>query len=390
LFLIPQVVPMDQPTNEAEGRWSGRRARLLIQPFAAAVSQSAIPTLMADLGAEGVPIIFANDSFLKLTGLGEEEVLGCDLASVLADPKAVEHVATAVAVGEVLSLDVRVNRASGSSVWARLDSAPVFDPAGRPSMVFATVVNVDDRVRAVDGLADANQRFEQRVAERTRSLESALERSELLSREVTHRAKNSLALLGAMIDLKRRHARSPAEAEILRDISGRVRSIGTLQSLLGGLGSGRANVACAGLLARLTAELDEQTGVRVTLTETPSRELPADTALAVALCVTELVLNAQKHAFPDGREGAVTITARQDGSVLSVAVEDDGCGLPEGFDPAASQGLGMLVVLDQVGKLGGTLTCGAAPNGGARFEIRLPERGALSASSRPAAASHSR
>jgi PAS domain S-box-containing protein len=239
MHTTPGDAAMDRATNEGDSLWGGRRSRLIAQPFAVAVSQSAIPTLMADLGEEGLPIVFVNDSFLRLAGRVEEELLGRGLASVLAEKDAAARIARDVAGGEVVSVDVRLTRTSGPDVWARLDSAPLFDPSGRASTVFVTVVDVDDRVRAEAGLVEAHRRFDERVAERTLSLESALKRSELMSREVTHRTKNALALLGAMIDVKRRRARSREEADILRDVAGRVRSIGTLQTLVGSLGAGR-------------------------------------------------------------------------------------------------------------------------------------------------------
>jgi PAS domain S-box-containing protein len=364
--------PMELAAKNSDDGWQGRTLRLVMQPFALAVSQSAIPTFMVDIADDGLPIVFANQSFLRLTGWGEDEVLGRNMEVLHADPAAADRVAARAAAGEVVSAEVLLNRKDGTTFSAALDIAPTFDASGRPTMLFATILDISDRVEAMRGLAAVQERFEERVAERTAALESALERTELLSREITHRTKNALALLGAIIAAKGRRARSPQEAELLADIAGRVRAIGGLQGLLDGVECEENGIDLAEFLEQLVRDLDRPTEARVMMTEAPHAELPAQAALAVALCVTELVLNAQKHGYPDGRQGTIMVAALSDGGRVTVTVEDNGVGLPDGFDPAAGEGLGMLVLLDQTAKLLGHLSFGRCAAGGARFEITFP------------------
>jgi two-component sensor histidine kinase len=271
-----------------------------------------------------------------------------------------------------VSEDVRLARKSGGTFWGRLDSAPLFDASGRATLLFITLVDVSDRVTAVDRLADSRARFEAQLSERTAALEVELERTEMLSRELSHRTKNALAILAAVIASKGRRASSRHEADLLADIAGRVRAIGGLQGLLDGVKSEENGVALSDLLAQLVADLDRPSDTRVVLREAPRAVLPADAALCVALCVTELVLNAQKHGLRNGQDGMVTIAGGIEAGRVTVVVEDSGDGLPEGFDPAASEGLGMMIVLDQAARLGGTFACGRSAEGGARFEIAFP------------------
>jgi two-component sensor histidine kinase len=254
----------------------------------------------------------------------------------------------------------------------RLDLAPVFDPDGRARLLFATLVDVSDRVRVAEILRDTEHRFETRVEERTVALETALERTELLTREVTHRTKNALAMLGAVIEAKRRGASTEGEAELLGDISRRVRAIGRLQGLLDGLGSEVHGLDLGRFLGELVAELDAPSEGAVVFEGAPAMSLPTDGALALALCVTELVLNAQKHGVVGGRTVTIRVGGMRRGEAVVLSVSDDGAGLPQDFAPERSRGLGMLLILDQVRKLGGDLTFGASPEGGARFEIGLP------------------
>ena len=103
-------------------------------------------------------------------------------------------------------------------------------------------------------------------------------------------------------------------------------------------------------------------------------ELPAAAATPLVLAVTELLHNAAEHAFPDGEPGTIELVAERDGDDLVVRVTDDGRGLPEGFDPAASEGLGLQIVLTLVvGELGGTLAMGpSAGRPGTEVVLTVP------------------
>ena len=94
------------------------------------------------------------------------------------------------------------------------------------------------------------------------------------------------------------------------------------------------------------------------------------------LAVTELLHNAAEHAFPDGEPGSIDLVAERDGTDLVIRVRDNGRGLPEGFVPEASDGLGLQIVQTLVGELGGTLTMGT-PEGqrGTEVVLTVPEAG---------------
>lgn len=92
--------------------------------------------------------------------------------------------------------------------------------------------------------------------------------------------------------------------------------------------------------------------------------LSATRALAVVLIVVELVTNAVKHAHPAGIDGAIRIGCRRvpDGRIR-VAVDDDGVGLPEGFDPAKDGSLGLRLVRMLSRQLGAQLDFASGPLG---------------------------
>ena len=84
--------------------------------------------------------------------------------------------------------------------------------------------------------------------------------------------------------------------------------------------------------------------------------LDLDVAVPCGLVINELLTNALKHAFPEGRAGAVNVSLRrQPGGLLALAVADDGIGLPATVDIANPATLGLRIVKILAAQIRGTL-----------------------------------
>lgn len=99
--------------------------------------------------------------------------------------------------------------------------------------------------------------------------------------------------------------------------------------------------------------------------------LDIDPAISCALMINELVANAIKHAFPEGRSGEIWIELRSasDGS-YTFTVRDNGVGLPADFDLRNAPSLGLSLVNDLTEQLNGTMTLDRTE--GTRFVITIP------------------
>ena len=95
-------------------------------------------------------------------------------------------------------------------------------------------------------------------------------------------------------------------------------------------------------------------------------EVPTDKAVSIGVLVTELVTNAVKYAYPDGR-GEVRVTfERSDPAAVRLAVEDDGIGWSGKLAPKGT-GVGSRVVAAMARGLGSTIDYGSGP--GCRVEL---------------------
>jgi two-component sensor histidine kinase len=91
-------------------------------------------------------------------------------------------------------------------------------------------------------------------------------------------------------------------------------------------------------------------------------ELDVTQAEPLGLIINEVITNAFKYAFPDGRSGTVCLSLQRHGeAAYQLPIADDGVGLPANYDLSRSPSLGMTLLHGFSGQLGGELTITSPP-----------------------------
>jgi two-component sensor histidine kinase len=186
------------------------------------------------------------------------------------------------------------------------------------------------------GMAIERQRQEQ-------ALNAALERQQVLLKEINHRVKNSLQLVASMLRLQ---AEGDSQlGQRLQEASSRIMAIGRAHDRLY-RSPQIEKIELAEYLSDLCRDLGQSTpNCDVYFDGSGPFMLNADRAINLALVVTELVANAARHAYPDGNHGAIWVNvARGVGEVAQVSVRDEGVGLPSDFESDDRAGFSMRVV----------------------------------------------
>jgi two-component sensor histidine kinase len=185
---------------------------------------------------------------------------------------------------------------------------------------------------------------EARLAERIKD-ELVREKAVLLQ-EVQHRVANSLQIIASVLMQSARKVQSEETRKHLKDAHQRVMSIATVQRQLASTQVGDIELRpyfkqlCQSLGASMIRDHNKQS-IEVNADDTVVK---ADISVSLGLIVTELVINALKHAFPDERTGRIVVDYRSEGHNWTLSVEDDGVGMPKGQAPAATPGLGTSLV----------------------------------------------
>jgi two-component sensor histidine kinase len=205
-------------------------------------------------------------------------------------------------------------------------------------------------------------------------LARSLAEKEVLIQEVHHRVKNNLAVIASLLRLQASNMPDQSSAAPLRESQHRVESMALIHEQLYTNGDLR-EVDLARHAALLAGSLFHSYGVdpariswRVALDPLP---LGVDQAIPAGLILNELVSNALKHAFPDGRTGSVVIDGRRGEGRIQLAVQDDGIGVPPGVERVRPNSLGMQIIKILTRQLKGTfeVACGRP----ATFKISFPE-----------------
>lgn len=228
--------------------------------------------------------------------------------------------------------------------------------------------------RSFDSMAEslARRRDEQAAAEET--IRASLAEKEMLLREIHHRVKNNMQVVMSLISLQQAEAGAEG-ADVMRRMHARVRAMALVHERLymsKNLGEIEMRDYLSTLVQQIAASYKIEAGNVEVSAETEPMRFPLDTAIPFGLLVNELVTNALKHAFVASGKGKVRVLLARRGKEAELLVEDDGKGLPEGFDMRGTTSLGMQLVLSLVSQLGGKLDFGNRDGSGASFRILFP------------------
>jgi PAS domain S-box-containing protein len=231
---------------------------------------------------------------------------------------------------------------------------------------FITEAGTDRRIGIATICRDITER--KRI---DRNLQTSLEEKDALLKEVHHRVKNNLQLISSLLNLQGGRIADPDVAELLFESRNRVRSMALVHENLYRAGN-FARVPMRPHVQNLCAHLIRAYsphGQHVELTTAVDEvELDLDRAVSAGLIINELVSNALKHAFPDGRRGHVRVELKLPGEGRCVlAVTDDGVGLPLALDEDRADTLGLQLVHDLTRQLHGLVA--VSRDGGTTFTI---------------------
>lgn len=200
-----------------------------------------------------------------------------------------------------------------------------------------------------------------RLADRLRD-DLAREKT-MLMQEIQHRVANSLQIVASVLMQSARKVSSDESRSHLRDAHNRVLSIAMLQQQLSATNADDVELGSyfAQLCGSLGASMIDDPQRLVLIANTDHTRVSPDVSVSLGLVVTELVINALKHAFPDGRHGHITVDYRSTGKDWRLAISDDGIGMPR--TRTAAPGLGTSIVNALARHLHAEVTIDSGPLG---------------------------
>jgi two-component sensor histidine kinase len=215
--------------------------------------------------------------------------------------------------------------------------------------------------------AAASRRAREMAEEEVRAardrFKALAEERALLMREVNHRVSNSLAIVISLLRLHASRAQQPEVSGALSDAEARIQAVARVHRHLDtsdDIRSVSLELYLKSLIDDLRQSIEEG-GAELTLDADPV-EIDPDRAVAAGVLVTELVINAKKHAYPASK-GQIRVGLRAiNAHSAELSVEDDGIGSANGASSAPG-GLGTMIIQAMGVKLGGKIIVDPSHNG---------------------------
>ncbi len=204
--------------------------------------------------------------------------------------------------------------------------------------------------------------------------DALIQQHELLCEEADHRLLNGLQMVVSLLSLQSRAATNAEAAAQLSIAADRVRAIARVHRRLHEL-DGVKTVAFKPYLEDLCRDFSTMLSSRErphqVVVEAAEINLPTDTGIPLGFIVHELMTNAAKYGA-----GRITVRLEPDPRRgYALAVSNDGPALPDRFNPATRNGLGMKIIRSFVERIGGELRFGLGDdNQGARFMVLFSQR----------------
>jgi PAS domain S-box-containing protein len=202
-----------------------------------------------------------------------------------------------------------------------------------------------------------------------KSLTDSIDEKESLLREIQHRTKNSFSMITSLIYLRASVIHSEETKNILEELTLRVKSISDLYSLLHETNSYyevQLKTYCYKVIESMLS-LTKNININKDIDEIT---VSTKDAAAIGMILVELLSNAIKYAFPDSDNGIINVELKKIDENIILTVEDDGIGLPEGFDIAKIESLGLHIVDLMVKQLSGKINFIAGS--GTKIELEFP------------------
>ena len=200
------------------------------------------------------------------------------------------------------------------------------------------------------------------ISERKRAeeaLKASLADKDVLMRELAHRTKNNMQVIGSLLGLQAAVSADDAFARAVSETQDRIRAMALVHENL----YQSHNIASLNMkdyVEDLMDSLIRAHKVRgkaiQSRLDTEDLFFSIDAALPCGLIINELVSNSLKHAFPEGKCGSLFLSLRRVGEKVELRYRDDGRGLPRDLDLSRIKSLGLKLVYNlSVRQLRGTM-----------------------------------
>ncbi|EKQ51993.1 MAG: PAS domain S-box [Methanobacterium sp. Maddingley MBC34] len=316
-------------------------------------------TILMDLN--GV-ILDVNLAASEFTGLSPGELIGRNLPELGIFPSEDitfqrEKFSHALSGETVKPFQYRLINKKGDYNWVESQLVPI-KKDGKINSVLVIATDITQRKNAID------------------NLKTTVNEKKLLIKEIHHRVKNNMQIISSLLSLQSQHLKDDEEValDVLKESQNRVKSMAMIHEKLY-MSKDFTHIKFEEYVQRLVSDLfySYQTTLKNVKfkVDVDDVDLNMETAVPCGLIISELTSNSLKHAFPQGREGEVYVSLKEDQGEYEMVIIDNGIGIPPDFDFKHPESLGLQLVNNLTKQLDGEIKLDRSH--GTKFTIKFKE-----------------
>jgi PAS domain S-box-containing protein len=299
------------------------------------------PDLMVVLDRDGT-VLDVNAAAESLTGNPREQLIGTRYFRFLVDDGThTDAFARLLELGKI-EKTIQIQRNDGHATPVSVNATVI---RGSPGTGMQRII--------VSGHDITRQKQDEEA------IRASLDEKVVLLREVHHRVKNNLQIIISLTNLQMRQTDDLGVKQIMAETQNRVRAMSLVHEKLY-RSENLSQIDFADYTHFLATQLFSFYGTdtrRVRLDLSIGKIMvDINTAVPLGLLMNELVSNALKHAFPNGRKGTISISGGYEGDLITLIIRDNGVGIPEELDWKNTTSLGMRLVTSLIDQVDGTIT----------------------------------
>ena len=309
---------------------------------------------------QGRPVEYVSGNVRQFGYLPEELLTGTVLFSSIVHPDDLETINAEVLTlssqgADTFRQEYRILHGDGGVRWVEDRTMVERDGRGTVTHYQGIVMDITERKRAEE------------------QVRSSLAEKEILLKEIHHRVKNNLQIISTLLDLQSGSIADERSRKFFRESQGRIRSMALVHEKLYQTRD-FSQIDFQGYIESLTKYLFQtyvtDPGQVVLSVDAGAIALAIDDAIPCGLIINELVSNALKHAFPQGRHGEIKVGFQpEDQGWIVLTIADTGIGLSPDLDFSATETLGLQIVNTLARQLRGSVA--VRNDHGAVFAIRF-------------------
>ncbi len=302
-----------------------------------------LPVMICRFLPENGVITFINEEFSRFFNIKREEIIGRSGLNFIPEQQRdniLKLIGSLNIHRPVITHENQVTKLNGHH-WQQWIDQALFDESGK--IVEYQSIGMDITA--------------QKVA--SEKIEKSLKEKEILLKEIHHRVKNNMQVISSLLSLQSHYVRDEYDRSLFIDSQNRVHSMALVHEKLY-RSDNLSEISFGDYIIDLSNEIRNslmhmRNNIEIVI-DARNVLLGIDQAIPCALIINELLSNAIKYAFPDGRSGtiAITMNKNEDGT-HSLVVSDNGQGMPENIDFRNTGTLGLQIVISLTAQLNGTI-----------------------------------